>query len=138
MRVEPKAVSAFQSNIRDGVMSTGRFARQNRLLTPAQFKHVFAHAKKLSDRYITILVRPNQLPYSRLGLAIAKRNIKTAVARNRIKRIVRESFRLHQDEILGWDIVVMAKPVASVAENPQLFQSLETQWKKLAKFSENS
>lgn len=48
-------------------------------------------------------------PWARLGIVVAKKNVKLAVARNRLKRIVRESFRLQQQSLHGLDIVVVIK-----------------------------
>ena len=54
---------------------------------------------------------------ARLGVVVAKRNVKLAVARNRLKRTVRESFRLQQSCLTGLDIVVVVKK--DFALNPQ-------------------
>ena len=70
-----------------------RFPKRARLLKPAEFSRVFKKAHRSSDRQLTILAAPNDLDYPRLGLAISKKHAKRAVDRNRIKRIVRESFR---------------------------------------------
>ncbi len=48
-------------------------------------------------------------PWARLGIVVAKKNVRLAVARNRLKRIVRESFRQQQDSLQGLDVVVIIK-----------------------------
>ena len=68
----------------------------------------------------------------RLGLAIAKKHVKLAVDRNRIKRVIRESFRHHKQQIRGLDLVVLAKAETVPLTNKQLFSSLESHWKRLA------
>ncbi len=70
---------------------------------------------------------------ARLGLAIAKKHVRRAVGRNRIKRLARESFRRQQDTLKGLDIVVLAKPGIEKADNPTLFASLQQHWKRLQK-----
>ena len=65
-------------------------------------------------------------------MAIAKKHCKQATARNRIKRIVRESFRHHQALLAGLDIVVMNQPAARLANNQDLFASLEQHWRRLS------
>ncbi len=70
---------------------------------------------------------------ARLGLAVAKKNIKLAVKRNKFKRIVRESFRLHKVQLAGLDIVVLAKRAANGASSQQIRIVLEQQWQHLAK-----
>lgn len=78
-----------------------------------------------------MLYRGNQLSSARLGLAIAKKNIKLAVGRNRIKRLTRESFRLHQSLLPALDIVVMTKPQSAQVPDKVLFDSLSSHWKRL-------
>ena len=64
-------------------------------------------------------------------MAISKRILKNAVDRNRIKRIVRESFRSHQRELSGLDIVVMCRDEVKQMSNQELFNSLNTHWQKI-------
>ena len=112
-------------------MSPGGFARCQRLLKPDEYKRVFSRPCKQGDQYLTLLCRSNDLSLARLGLAIAKRNIKTAVARNRIKRLIRETFRRHQTILEGLDIVVLAKPEAARATNEELIKALNHLWQRL-------
>jgi len=116
---------------------TGRFARHQRLLRPAEFKQVFDRPCKISDKYLTLLCRQNDLPHARLGLAIAKRNIKTAVARNRIKRLSRESFRQYQMELAGLDIVVLARISAAQLTKQELHRVLDNLWQGLMEKCKN-
>ena len=78
----------------------------------------------------TVLCRANEAGEARLGLAISKKHCRRAVGRNRIKRIIRESFRQRSAELQGLDIVVMNGPAAERAENRELFASLETHWQR--------
>lgn len=59
------------------------------------------------------MVAPNGLDYARLGLIVPKRVIADAVGRNRIKRLLREGFRLRQQEFPGLDIVAQLKATMS-------------------------
>lgn len=77
-------------------------------------------------------MRPNEMGYARLGLAISKRKIKKAVVRNRIKRLVRESFRLSQHQLAGIDIVVLAQPEAGTADRSAVWESLARHWQRLS------
>ncbi|MDH5178261.1 MAG: ribonuclease P protein component [Gammaproteobacteria bacterium] len=119
-------------------MSPGRFARHQRLTRPSDFKQVFAHPCKSGNQHLTLLCRTNDKDYARLGLAIAKRYIRTAVARNRIKRIVRESFRQRQTTLAGLDIVVLAKTSAAALTKQELFLVLERLWQGLEKKCKDS
>ncbi len=85
------------------------------------------------DRYFTVLACPNDLAYSRLGLAISRKVARSAVARNRLKRIVRESFRHHQAELGGLDVVVMGRVGSAEPDNAVLATALERHWRRLAR-----
>lgn len=110
-----------------------RFNKRVRLLKPAEYSRVFKNAIRSSDRLLTVLAASNDLGYPRLGLAISKKNAKRAVDRNRIKRLIRESFRLHQIELPAVDFVIMAKPVTKSVDNREIFTSLEHHWNRLIK-----
>ena len=117
-------------------VNSARFLKRARLLKPAEFSRVFKQAIRSSDRHFTILASGNKFAYPRLGLAISKKNAKRAVDRNRIKRIIRESFRQHQSQLPAADFVVLAKPGTRKASNGELFDSLDGHWKRLCvKFS---
>lgn len=109
------------------------FSKQVRLREPAEFKRVFAKAERSTDKYFTVLAQVNELKHPRLGLAIAKKNIRRAVDRNKIKRAARESFRLQQHDMMNLDIVVMARREAATASSKTLQASLDKHWLKLTK-----
>jgi ribonuclease P protein component len=110
-----------------------RFAKDNRLLDAASFQRVFDKASRSRDKCFTVLCRRNDNNIARLGLAISKKYCKRATARNRIKRIVRESFRQNQRALEGLDIIVMNRPPAAIAGNRDLFASLDVHWQRSAK-----
>jgi len=114
------------------------FSRRVRLLSSNDFQKVFKQTGYRSvDQRLTVLARQNQLGYARLGLAISKRTIKTAVGRNRVKRLVRESFRQHQQSLAGLDIVVLSRNAALHASNSELVLALQTHWQRTAKQQAN-
>ncbi len=80
----------------------------------------------------TVLYRPNGSDKPRLGLAIGKKHCRLSTSRNRLKRIVRESFRQRRDDIGGVDIVVLNQPAATRANNKALFDSLCTHWTRVS------
>jgi ribonuclease P protein component len=106
------------------------------LLDAASYDRVFKRAKKSSDEFFSVLWRTNVLSEARLGLAISKKNIKRAVDRNRVKRVVRESFRLHQDSLSGLDIVVLSRRGLQVGDSARVRNSLEKHWERIAKAAE--
>ena len=109
------------------------FPRDKRLISAADYAAVFNQPVKSSDRYFSVLARGNSVDHPRLGMAIAKKNIKTAVGRNRVKRTVRESFRLNFEQLATFDLVVLARPEAGNVGLDQLRSSLERHWRRLTK-----
>jgi ribonuclease P protein component len=63
----------------------------------------------VGDAAVVVLARPNGLSYPRLGLAIGRKVVHAAVTRNRLKRLIRESFRRHQRTLGHLDIVVWVR-----------------------------
>ena len=114
-------------------LSTGCFTRSARLLSPAEFKRVFSSACKVGGRYLTVLARANELGHPRLGLAIPRKHVKRAVGRNLIKRQIRESFRLHQDIIGDFDVIVLAKPGVDKLNRQKVRTLIDAYWQELAK-----
>jgi ribonuclease P protein component len=110
-----------------------RFRRKSRLADKSSFTRVFKGADRSRDKMFTVLYRPNGSDEPRLGLAISKKNCRLATGRNRLKRIVRESFRHHRRDFSGLDIVVLNQPAAANANNRVLFDSLETHWQKCSR-----
>lgn len=70
---------------------------------------------------------------ARLGIAVGKKHVRRANRRNRLKRAVRESFRLNRERLAGLDLVVVAQAPADRQPGPALRASLERHWEELAK-----
>ena len=113
--------------------ASGGFSRQLRLLKPADYKQVFSNACRVGTKHFTMLAAGNRLGHPRLGMAISKKNVKHAVKRNLIKRQLRESFRLHQDIIGDFDVVVLAKPGSDKLPRQALREQIDSCWQKIAK-----
>ncbi|WP_422136072.1 ribonuclease P protein component [Endozoicomonas sp. ALD040] len=110
------------------------FGRDLRLCSAADFKQVFNRTDiKVSSRHLLILACQNELDHPRLGLVIAKKNIRKATGRNRVKRHIRETFRLHQGELGNLDIVVLARRGLGELESCDINKLLTHQWFKLAR-----
>lgn len=110
------------------------FPRRARLTGPAEYQQVFNNCQyRVNDRWITVLATPNSLDQPRLGLAISRKVARTAVARNRIKRAIRESFRHHQGQLCALDIVVLGRSGVAGKSGKELAASLESLWTRLNK-----
>jgi len=120
------------------VANQAHFPKCAKLLKPAEYKHVFNTANRISDRHLTIFYCANDLNQPRLGLAISKKVSKLAVDRNRIKRLARETFRLKQSTLPMVDIVVLARPSAVKTDNKVLIASFNKLWNKLTSVIEKS
>jgi ribonuclease P protein component len=106
------------------------FPKQHRLLSPADFKTVFANSKRFDSRDFTLFVSAGVKEHSRLGMAISKKNIKHAVDRNQIKRIARESFR-HYPWCRQLDIVLIGKRQMKQLNPRELRQRLDNAWSRI-------
>ncbi len=102
--------------------------RSARLLCGAQFKRVFDQRRASSNDYFRIHYAPADS--ARLGIAVSKRVSNRAVVRNRIRRQVRESFRLRRADLAAMDFVVLAKPAAAAATTTELRDALDLLWQR--------
>jgi ribonuclease P protein component len=117
-------------------VATYSFTKATRLLTPYDYKQVFAAAAlRVSSKELLILARSNQLDHSRLGIVVAKKNVKLATARNRIKRVTRETFRHQQHQLVnaagGIDAIVLARAGLGLLDNGALHDLLNQLWRQL-------
>jgi ribonuclease P protein component len=109
-----------------------RFPRRARIRTSADYQAVFSEGIRVSGSYFRchLAMKASEanlatVERARLGIAVSKRVDKTAVGRNKIKRVCREWFRLHQDELLPVRYVVVAKPEANQISGLRLRTDLE-------------
>jgi ribonuclease P protein component len=108
------------------------FPPQRRVRRKVEFEAAYKRGRRFHDSLFTMTVRANEVGGPRLGLAIAARTIGNAVARNRLRRMIRESFRHAQHRLPAADIIVGAKVGARSAPDPLRRQSLVALWNKIA------
>lgn len=87
----------------------------------------------MGNEFFTVNAQANELPLARLGMSVAVRTMGNAVRRNRLRRMIRESFRLHQSSVPPLDIVIGARSSARTASCAELRASLEQLWQKLGR-----
>ncbi len=100
------------------------FPKHARLLRRADFRTVYEQGQRRSASLCTVFWHSNGLRFSRLGITVPVR-VGNAVVRNRIKRRVREIFRLNRASVpAGWDIVVNPRRGAARAAFASLTREL--------------
>lgn len=104
-----------------------RFPKSARLLKRAEFRRVYDEGQRRNGSYFAVFYRPNGLEETRLGITVPAR-VGKAVLRNRVKRRLREAFRLNRDQFSqGWDIVMNPREAAGRVP----FKSLEKEMMRL-------
>ena len=117
-------------------MSLYSFSPEVRIHCAADYKDVFDGALfKVHQPHFLFLAKFSELPNSRLGIVVAKKKVRRAHERNRVKRLARESFRLHQQQLDRLDIVVMPKVGIEAIPNAELQQQLQFAWQKMQRLA---
>ncbi len=115
-------------------MTLSSFCKSQRLLNAAEFTNVFTEPPfRASHQYCLILAKPNTLPYDRLGLVIAKKHIRLAVRRNRVKRLIREGFRHLPRNKQGIDAIVLSRKGLGELDNSTITEIMNKQWLRIQK-----
>jgi ribonuclease P protein component len=107
------------------------FTHTARLSQPDHYRRVFDSPEyKVSSGAFLLLAAPGATLTSRLGVVVAKKNVRRAVRRSLIKRLVREQFRRHPfDKAI--DLVVLARSGADQMDNPSVWEELDRLWRAL-------
>ena len=104
---------------------------QRRLRRKSDFEAAYARGRRFGNGFFAVTAIPNDIGGPRLGLAVSVKNAGSSVERNRLRRTIRESFRLHQHDLPAVDIVVSARGRARDATGAELRVSLLALWKKV-------
>jgi ribonuclease P protein component len=123
---------AVTGDRKTGASAKAAFTSKQKLTKAIEFKRVFNKPFVSADACFKVLACVNENEKARLGMAVSRQIDKRAVGRNRIKRIVRESFRLHYSKNgAGLDIVVLPRRETTTMSNEKLFNSLKCHWSRL-------
>jgi ribonuclease P protein component len=104
---------------------------QRRLRRKSDFEAAYARGRRFGNGFFAVTAMPNDIGGPRLGLAVSVKNAGSSVERNRIRRTIRESFRLHQHELPPVDLVVSARARARDTAGAELRASLSALWQKV-------
>jgi ribonuclease P protein component len=111
-----------------------RFGKAKRLLNANDYGRVFdSPDARASHQHLLLLAKINDGPEHRLGIVIAKKNVRLAVNRNRIKRVAREIFRTLPSSEPPMDFVLLARRGIDQLDNAALSSILLQQWQKLVR-----
>jgi len=110
------------------------FPKRFRLCDDEEIARVFKQGKRIGGAEFTVLFVANNQVFARLCVIVAKKNLRYANQRNTAKRVVREFFRVHKQELGGRDLVVLVNKSAATFAKKELHLSFERQWKKLISF----
>lgn len=78
-----------------------------------QFSDVYKNGRSKANKYLIMYIKENNTPYNRLGISVSKK-VGNSVIRHRVKRLIKESYRLQENMFKGGlDIVVVARGSAS-------------------------
>jgi ribonuclease P protein component len=109
---------------------------QFRLTEKRAFREIFEKPCVASDSCFKILAKPNGQSVSRLGMAVSRKVDRRAVQRNRLKRLVRESFRLYlasQRVGIDADFMVLPRQQAVAISNEEIFERLGRLWNNVGR-----
>jgi ribonuclease P protein component len=95
------------------------------------FDAVHARGRRWTSEFFTVTARSNDLGWPRIGLAVASKTAGGSVGRNRIRRLIRESFRLRQHDLPSLDFVVSARTAAKATAARDLRTNLDTLWTRV-------
>lgn len=90
----------------------------------SDFKNVYTRGKSYANKYLVMYMLENDQDINRLGISVSKK-VGNSVVRHRITRLVRESYRLHENIFnSGLDIVVVARKGASTVKYAEIESAL--------------
>ena len=76
------------------------------------FQVVYKKGKSFGNKYLVMYVLPNELGKNRIGISVSKK-VGNSIVRHHLTRLIRESYRLHEEQFLcGYDVVVIARTTA--------------------------
>jgi len=101
------------------------FPKELKIRKTSQYEEIFGSSKRLRSRHFDILYVQNSLGYSRTGLVVGKKNVRSAVKRNKIKRLIREVFRNNKSLFDSLDVIFLAKKGSDTLDYSNVKREIE-------------
>ena len=113
------------------------FTKADRILKRSEFIALSKLGRRVQNNDFIAYFLPSQHNHSRLGVTVTKK-VGQAVERNRIKRLVREYFRLNRHCLSGkWDINIIAKRQSAGITSEKVFRSLENIFDRISRHDDH-
>ena len=104
--------------------------KKNVLRKKTDFDSIYKRGKSVGDRYVVLFYRQNGLPYNRTGF-LASKKVGNSVARNRARRLMRESYRqISENLAIGYDIIFIARNTIINSKRADVKKSIEAATKR--------
>jgi len=101
------------------------------------FRRLYYKGKSVACGYVIVYINKNRFGINRLGLTCGK-SVGKAVVRNRVKRLIRESYRLSEDRLkIGYDIVIVARTRAAGKSFEMIYKDVRYAFNKLELIEKN-
>lgn len=120
----------------NGSQEQGKMMRLESLKSKKDFDKVYRKGKSFADKVLVMYYLKNQVGYTRVGVSVSSK-IGNSVVRHRIKRLIKEVFRVNFQNIQGYDIIFIARTRASEADFVKIKNSMNHIIRKLPNGLEN-
>jgi len=108
------------------------FSSESRLRKSEDFLKIFSARRiRLQGMGFTVWAYPTPKSTAKLGISLSKKKIPKAVHRNHVRRLVRENFRVNQETLLGYEVIVQVHRWDAVTVHKEFSQRLENCWSRL-------
>lgn len=112
-------------------MSIFSLTQKERLKKKNDFIRVYKNANVYKTKWTNLYVLKNSLPINRIGISISKRNIAKTTIRNRIRRLIKECYRINKRHIkAGFDLIFVIRSKDIIIDFKSIYSNLECLFKK--------
>lgn len=103
----------------------------NKLKKNEDFRKVYQHKRSMANRLLIIYILENKSEWNRVGFTVSKK-VGKSVTRSRVKRLLKESYRLNEDKVLqGYDIIFVARETTAESSYKEIESAMLHLLKKM-------